>query len=365
MQQAACRVAPWLLAGIMLACGQCFAEERPAGSASRERVLSLARRVADAALFGRTRDGGCDYTRKKQYRAGWDSAAMMTGVAALWQRTGEKRYLDAMRAWAEVNTAEYTVKHTDDVCAGYVYLLLYEETGDKRFLNAVKGMRRFLGRGRRRTVHPTRMHYWQDDLYMVPPTLARLGRVTGDMAHTHAALDFFFKYVKVLRDKKTGLFFHDAKTRNAFWGRGNGWVLAGMANLLAEIPLGHRGRERLIEIYRVMVKTLARHQDATGLWHADVIDRQKYPDPEESGSALFVYGIAKGLNRGWIGSEYRSCALRGWAGLTTLVEPSGVVRGIQPPGTGPARGPYGTKGDYGIGAFLLAACEVSRFPEEE
>src|SRR5437667_47796 len=87
------------------------------------------------------------------------------------------------------------------------------------------------------------------------------------------------------------------KTRRS-WRRRNGWVFAGMARVLAELPADHADRARYITLYREMAEKITALQGEDGYWRASLLDPVSRPNPETSGTGFFVYGLAWGINHG-------------------------------------------------------------------
>jgi rhamnogalacturonyl hydrolase YesR len=110
------------------------------------------------------------------------------------------------------------------------------------------------------------------------------------------------------------------------WGRGNGWAFMAMAELLSVMPKDHPQRARVLDIFKAHAEGLRRVQASSGLWH-QLLDR---PDSyeETSSSAMFVFGMARGINLGWLSrGTYTPVVLRGWNGLTNKVNSLGQVEG--------------------------------------
>ena len=165
---------------------------------------------------------------------------------------------------------------------------------------------------------PHEMTVWADDLYMSVPFLARMGHLTGDVKYFDDALNQVFNFSKYLWDAKTELFFHcyyDDLKRNgvAHWGRCNGWIIMSHCHLLELLPEDHPKREELRQNLERQILGLAKYQTAEGLWRQLIDKSDSYT--ESSASAMFVYGIAKAVNEGWIDKRYASIALHGWEGL--------------------------------------------------
>jgi unsaturated rhamnogalacturonyl hydrolase len=216
---------------------------------------------------------------------------------------------------------------------------------------------------------PREMTLWADDLYMSVPFLARMGRLTGDDRYFADAFLQVQNFNKYLYDASTGLFFHcwhsDEKTNGvARWGRCNGWLMMAQVELLSHLPKDDLRRGELINLLRRQIVGVSRYQDQTGLWH-QLLDK---PDSylESSCTAMFVYGIARAVNEGWISPGYLSVARNGWVGLSSKIDASGQVGDICI-GTGINEDikfyytrPTRLNDIHGLGATLLAGIEMAK-----
>jgi rhamnogalacturonyl hydrolase YesR len=147
------------------------------------------------------------------------------------------------------------------------------------------------------------------------------------------------------------------------WGRANGWALMAMAELLSVMPEDHPDRVKVMELYQAQAAALAACQDSSGLWH-QLLDR---PDSylETSASAMFVFGIARGINRGWLDADaYTPCVSLGWNAVAAKINDKGQVEGTCV-GTGmgfdPAFyyfRPVSVFAAHGYGPVLLAGSEM-------
>jgi rhamnogalacturonyl hydrolase YesR len=166
--------------------------------------------------------------------------------------------------------------------------------------------------------------WWCDALFMAPPVWAKMYKATGERKY----LDYVHEQWRVtsdlLYDKDEHLYARDAsyigKTepngRKVFWSRGEGWVMGGLARTIDYIPQDDPRRAFYIGQLREMSAKIASLQDPQGLWHAGLLDPGTYPLPEISGSALFVYGMAYGVNRGYLDeATYRPVIEKAWAGI--------------------------------------------------
>jgi rhamnogalacturonyl hydrolase YesR len=196
-------------------------------------------------------------------------------------------------------------------------------------------------------------------------------------AATHDAkyLDYIDRHwwetSKLLYDPDRHLYYRDitylhAKESNGqpvFWSRGNGWVIAGIARTLEEMPQDYPGRNKYETQLKEMAAALAPLQDqATGLWHASLLDGTAYPLPETSGSALMTFAMAWGVNHGLLDrAAYTPVIAKAWAGLVRQVYADGRLGCIQQTGAAPAHYLPSSSYTYGVGAYLLAGSEVAQF----
>jgi rhamnogalacturonyl hydrolase YesR len=121
--------------------------------------------------------------------------------------------------------------------------------------------------------------------------------------------------------------FHHAKDAPFFWGRGNGWMAAGMTELLRSLPADHADRGKILDGYRKMMTTLLTHQGDDGMWRQIVDDPESWP--ETSCSAMFTFAMITGSKEGWIDAEvYGPAARKAWIALAGYINPDGDVREV-------------------------------------
>ena len=89
-------------------------------------------------------------------------------------------------------------------------------------------------------------------------------RATGDAKYIDRAALEMATYLDKLQ-QPNGLFYH-APDVPFFWGRGNGWVAAGMAELLRSLPANHPQRMRILAGFRKMMESLLKFQRKDGMW---------------------------------------------------------------------------------------------------
>lgn len=204
---------------------------------------------------------------------------------------------------------------------------------------------------------------WCDALFMSPPALAMAARATGDRRYLDFMHKMWWKTTDYLYDKEEHLYYRDSRFfgQKIFWSRGNGWVLAGLARVLQELPSDYPERERYVTLFREMAPKIASLQQADGYWRSNLLDPEALPLPETSGTAFYVYGLAWGVNAGLLDrATYEPVIRRGWAALVRAVHPNGMLGYVQRIGDQPGEtSPSGTE-IYGVGALLLAGSEVLR-----
>jgi rhamnogalacturonyl hydrolase YesR len=149
--------------------------------------------------------------------------------------------------------------------------------------------------------------------------------------------------------------------RQGFWARGNGWVIASAARVLQYLPQDDAKRPDFIKLLQTMSSSLAAVQGADGLWRANLLNANQYPNPETSGTGFFTYAMAYGINNGFLDKpKYLPVVQKAWDGLNSHVDAAGKLGYVQPVGAGPAAAPADSTVEYGVGAFLLAGSEVAK-----
>lgn len=299
----------------------------------------------------------------------WTYAALYAGFVAVPDAAGGKKYRRAMEKMGRTFNWQPgpRLAHADDHAIGQAYLALYELKHDPAMLEPIRERMDAVMKLPDDKQAP--LWWWCDALFMAPPVLAKLAKVTGDREF----LDFMDREwwitSDLLYDRNLHLFFRDATFLNKheangsglFWSRGNGWVMAGLAKVLADMPLDYPSRPKYVTQFQEMAKEIASLQGSDGLWRAGLLNPQAYPLPENSGSAFYVYALAYGVNSGILDrTTYLPVIENGWTGLLAHVYEDGRLGCIQPIGAAP--GDYTATANYvfGTGAFLLAGSEVDR-----
>ena len=169
--------------------------------------------------------------------------------------------------------------------------------------------------------------WWADGLYMVMPVMTKLYKATGNERYLDKLYDYIQYSDSIMLDAETGLYFRDGKYvypkhksasgKKDFWARGDGWVLAGLAKVLQDLPTGYAHRDFFVEKYKRMAKSVASCQQPEGYWTRSMFDPEHAPGPETSGTAFFTYGLQWGVNNGYLSeSEYMPVVNRAWKYLS-------------------------------------------------
>jgi unsaturated rhamnogalacturonyl hydrolase len=266
--------------------------------------------------------------------------------------------------------------HADDYCIGQMYIELYRKYNDKKM---IKPMRAYLdqilndpAKGELRFVNTedywsTQRWSWCDALFMGPTVWAKMGNVT----HKKKYFDFMYNEYKFstdyLYDNDEDLYFRDsnyftrkeANGTKVFWGRGNGWVFAGLPIIIRELPDKYEHKDYFVTIFKEMAAKLLSIQQPDGSWHASLLDPASYPNPEMSATAFFVFGLAWGVDNGYLEKDkYLPAVIKGWKSMVSAVWPDGKFGFVQPVGSDPKSVTHEMTEVYGVGGFLMAGTQV-------
>ncbi|WP_290051296.1 DUF2264 domain-containing protein [uncultured Muribaculum sp.] len=328
-----------------------------------------------------------------EVRAFWDNAAYHTGNMEAYFLTGNDAYREYSEKWAEHNqwkgaksndraNWKYSYGESDDyvlfgdwqICF-QTYADLYNILpDDKRIRRAREVMEYEMS---------TPKHdywWWADGLYMVMPVMTKLHKITGNKQY----LDKLYEYItysdSIMFDPEENLYYRDGKYvypkhksangKKDFWARGDGWVLAGLAKVLKDLPAEYEHRKFFEDRYRNMADAVVNSQRPEGYWSRSMLDEEHAPGYETSGTAFFTYGLLWGINNGYLNDpKYLDAAQKGWNYLKNVaLQKDGRVGYVQPIGEKAIPGQVvdsKSTANFGVGAFLLAACEYVRFLEKE
>lgn len=305
----------------------------------------------------------------------WTVAAFYTGMMALAELAESSKYYEAMKAMGDRNQWRPGLKPglADDHAVIATYAKIYQREKDKKILEPSLALFDFLvtlpfsepltwGNG-----IEAREWAWCDALFMSPPALAAVSTATGDPKYLDLANRLWWKTTDYLYDKAEHLYFRDSRFfdrrepngKKVFWSRGNGWVFAGIARMLKELPPDYPDRARYAALFREMAEKIVAVQSDDGYWRSSLLDADSRPNPETSGTGFFVFGLAWGINNGLLDrARYEPAVRRGWVAIVKAVQPDGMLGWVQRIGDQPGATTASTTEVYGVGALLLAGSEV-------
>jgi rhamnogalacturonyl hydrolase YesR len=216
-------------------------------------------------------------------------------------------------------------RHVDSSVFGAIPLEIFIETKDPKYLAMGKAI------ADRQWEHPTpdglspETRFWIDDMYMLTILQLQAARATGDTTYLDRAALEMSAYLDKLQ-QPNGLFYH-APDAPFYWGRGNGWVAAGMAELLRSLPTDHPRRARILEGYRKMMRALLEFQGRDGMWR-QLIDRPE-AWPETSSTGMFAFAMITGVKNGWLDQKtYGPPARHAWLALIGYIDQNDDVTSV-------------------------------------
>jgi rhamnogalacturonyl hydrolase YesR len=163
---------------------------------------------------------------------------------------------------------------------------------------------------------------WIDDMYMITAVQAQAYRATGDKKYIERAAKEMVMYLDSLQ-RPNGLFYH-APDVPFFWGRGDGWMAAGMAELLRSLPEDNPNRPRIMQGYRTMMESLLNYQDEGGMWRQLIDDKESWF--ETSSTGMFTFAMITGVKNGWLDKKvYGAAARKAWLALISYINEDGDI----------------------------------------
>ncbi len=373
---------------------------------SSQRTVPWSIRIADSFIALHP-DSIVYQEEEKSRRWNYEQGLMLETFYQMYLHTGDKKYTEYLkknldhyiRPDGEINTYKISEFNIDNITPGVALLRALSLFDDVKYRNAADTLRRQLALHPRtggggfwhKKIYPNQM--WLDGLYMAEPFYALYSSRFGDTSAFSDIARQFLLIEEHLKDERTGLYYHgwdeskqmgwaDKTTGRSpnFWGRSMGWYAMALIDVLDTFPTGHPKRKALEQLFReYMTAVLRAREPKTKLWY-QVMDR---PDvtgnyPEASASAMFVYAMAKGVNKGLLSKEFKTAATESFDSILkqfVTVDPEGtiylhdVVR-VSGLGGNPYRDgtvayylsePKRTNDFKGYGPFLLASIQLEKF----
>jgi rhamnogalacturonyl hydrolase YesR len=325
----------------------------------------------------------------------WTRAVYYEGLMALNAIDPQQRYIDYATTWADfhkwtprngVNTLD-----ADDQCCGQTYVELAAlKGGDQKAIlaNVIANLdhQMVTPNSKKQTSTPkakTNVNSlygwwtWIDAIQMAMPLYMQIANVTGEQKYRDHAMQMY-RWTRNecgggLFNTKDGLWWRDADYvppykekdgKDCYWSRGNGWVYAAIVRCMNQLSPKSKEYKELKKDFLLMSKGLLSCQHEDGFWHASLVSDADYPTPEMTGTALFLYGMAWGIQQGLLKDKiYRPACDKAWQALASCVHNDGFLGWNQGTGKEPSAGQPVTFDsvpdfeDYGTGCFLLGASE--------
>ena len=354
---------------------------------SKEQVIAAGQKMADAqiALFEK---------QKKHASPDWEMGVLWAGFADFSKVSPNPKIREVLLKsgdqfnWKPIVSypklaleKRMHASNADDLCIGQAWLSVYEETKNPAILAEITTRIELASdfiQADAATLAETdrkkgdlRVWSWCDALFMAPAVHAHLSAITGEPKYRNAMHTEWWRASAAMYDESEHLYFRDQgkifpakKTQSGkkvFWARGNGWVLGGLARVLAHVPKDDPVRPRYEKQLQEMSAKLAALQRPDGTWSPSLLDYEEFPFSESSGTALNCFAMAWGINHGVLDEKtFRPVVEKAWAALLAAHRPDGLLGYVQ----GVAHGPAAVYADgnrtYGTGAFLMAAAQLAQ-----
>ncbi len=235
-----------------------------------------------------------------------------------------KKYEPLMPGGTEANRIPQR-HHVDDSIFGIISLEIAIQTKDAKQLEIGEGWADRQWENSQPDGLSGETRYWIDDMYMLTILQLEAYRATGDKKYLDRDANEMVSYLDKLQ-QPNGLFFH-APDVPFYWGRGDGWVAAGMAEMLRTLPENHPQRARILKGYRLMMSALLKYQGKDGMWR-QLIDRDD-AWPESSSSAMFSFAMITGVKNGWLdAASYGPAARKAWIAVTGYIDQNNDITSV-------------------------------------
>lgn len=303
----------------------------------------------------------------------WTWGVLYSGFMAASPALHDPRYRDAMEKMAEKFDWKLDSPHPDanGQSLAQTYLELYLEKPAPQKIAPTQAALNSVIKGYGPPIPPNQAQipwWWCDALFMGPPAWTRMYAATHEKKYLNYLDKNFWETSDLLYDKHWHLYHRDItyihktdkRGKPIFWSRGEGWVMAGIARTLEYLPKSDPDYGRYEKQLRQMAAAVAKIQDPKdGMWHADMLDPQDFPQPETSGSSLITFALAWGVNNGVLNrAKYMPVIAKAWRGLVGQIYASGRLGNIQQTGAQPAHYLPSSSYTYGVGGFLMAGAQV-------
>ncbi|PWG78977.1 glycoside hydrolase family 88/105 protein [Pararcticibacter amylolyticus] len=364
-----------LVAALTVCAFQSFAQELP-----KKKMVLKQMRLANKYFMDKWPDAGKEIVTNKARPSNiWTRGVYYEGLMALYAVDRKKEYYNYAVQWGEKHkwglAGGVGTRNADNHCAGQTYIDLYLMDKRPEQIKDIKESIDLMVKSEKKDDW-----WWIDALQMAMPVFTRLGVIYQDTSyfrkmydlysyskHNHGGNGLFNAEDKLWwRDKDFVPPYKEPNGEDCYWSRGNGWVVAALVRTLEMLPPSDPHYNEYLQDYKDMLKALLPLQRSDGFWNVSLHDATHFGGKETSGTALFAYGMAWGINKGIIDRDvYLPVVIRAWNAMSKeSVHKNGFLGYLQGTGKEPKDGQpvsYTSKPDfedYGLGCFLLAGSEV-------
>lgn len=353
---------------------------------SKETILQKME-LANDYFMTKWPDPGADIVTDKTRPSNlWTRATYYEGLMTLYNTNLDQDLYDYAVEWGESHEWEptygrRTTRDGDHQCCGQTYIELYQISNNADWILPITETMDNM------TDDDDNDDWsWIDAIQMSMPVFAKLGVVHNDTSY----FDKMYKLYSYSKNQHgtNGLYnpvdhlwwrdrdFDPPTTTpnglSVYWSRGNGWVYAALVRVLSVIPENETHRAEYVQDFLDMSEALIAIQREDGFWNTSLVDPNDYGGKETSGTGFFIYGLAWGINNGFLDSaSYMPAVIKGWEGMENdALHNNGFLGWMQSTGKQPSDGQplsytrVPNFEDYGLGAFLLAGSETYKLAVE-
>jgi unsaturated rhamnogalacturonyl hydrolase len=337
-------------------------------------------RLANQYFMNKWPDPGTPIVTNKERPSNiWTRAVYYEGLMALYGIDPQQAYYNYAAEWSNKHNwglrSGSSTRNADDQCCGQTYIDLYVIDKQPERIRDIKACIDNMVQSDKNDDWS-----WIDAIQMAMPVFAKLGKLYNDSGYFNKMYDLY-SYAKYKqgdsglynteehlwwRDKDFDPPYKEPNGQNCYWSRGNGWVFAALVRTLGILPKTNPHYNEYIQDFKEMAAALIKVQRQDGFWNVSLHDPDHFGGKETSGTALFTYGFAWGINNRILDKKiYYPAVVKAWRAMVKdAVHPNGLLGYVQGTGKEPKDGqPVNYDSvpdfeDYGLGCFLLAGSEV-------
>ena len=224
-------------------------------------------------------------SRGKHHLLDWTNGALYVGMSKWAAMADSDKYYEWLKGIGEAHDWKLHMRngyygriyHADDHTVGQTYFHLYRKYKDEAMIKPTIKQFDFI------LYHPSKSKMdwkspfhqdrwnWCDALFMSPPVWVMVSNLTRDRKYTDFMVQEWKATTNHLFDKKENLYYRDGSYfdqldngTKIFWGRGNGWVFGGLANVMQELGPSDKDYPYFLKLYKKNGQEIIGNSNATG-----------------------------------------------------------------------------------------------------